>query len=403
MNFSHLMGLARKADKQWHRWLKDTRSVLVNARTPMNYDIIAPIYCAMRSDPRVSFYFTASENSHRPSEIYRGFEGPERIISPRQAALMKFDAYLVADLLWVKLPRGSQRVLMFHGVAGKYGNIYDTPDRSMREWDRLFFINSRRMRNFIAANAIDADSPAARLVGYPKLDCLVDGNLKRDKILNSLGIDPASRTVLYAPTWSPHSSLNAMGEELITRLSKAGYKVIVKLHDRSRSPQYVHSGGVDWAARLEPILKKGGGHLACESDASPYLAAADLLITDHSSVGFEYLLLDRPVIRIEMPELIASTNILPDYVSLLAEASITVRTPVQAVAAVERSFAEPSHKSSARKRVAEDLFYQPGTATARAVCELYEVLELDPITVASAVSLPQWADNMGVESKILES
>lgn len=389
MNFSRLMGLAREADKRWQRWLRHTRSVLVNARTPMNYDIIAPIYRVMRSDPRVKFYFTASEGQAGPSEIYSGFIGPERIISPRQAALMKFDAYLVADLLWVKLPRGANRVLMFHGVAGKYSNIYDTPDRSMREWDRLFFINKRRMRNFIAAGAIDADSPAARLVGYPKLDCLVDGTLKRDKVLNSLGIDPASRTVLYAPTWSPYSSLNAMGEELIKQLSEAGYKVIVKLHDRSRNPQYVHSGGVDWARRLEPILEKAGGHLAGESDASPYLAAADLLITDHSSVGFEYLLLDRPLIRIEMPELIASTNIPHDYVSLLAEASITVRTPGQAVAAVERNFAEPSHKSPARKSVAEELFYLPGTATARAVHELYEVLELDPIAVVSSTVVGQ--------------
>jgi hypothetical protein len=364
----------------------------------MNYDIIAPIHRAMRSDPRVRFYFTASENSLSSSEIYSGFEGSERIISPRRAALMKFDAYLVADLLWVRLPRGARRVLLFHGVAGKYGNIYDTPDRSMREWDRLFFINRRRLRNFIAAGAIDADSPAARLVGYPKLDCLVDGTLKRDKVLTSLGIDPASRTVLYAPTWSPYSSLNVMGEELIKQLSKAGHKVIVKLHDRSRSPQYMHSGGVDWARRLEPIMKESGGHLATESDASPYLVAADVLITDHSSVGFEYLLLNRPLIRIEMPELIASTNILSDYVSLLAEAAITVRAPAEAAAAVERGFAEPSHKSSSRKSVAEDLFHLPGTATARAVCELYEVLELDPIAAAEASTLPQWADNVSVES-----
>jgi hypothetical protein len=254
------------------------------------------------------------------------------------------------------------------------------------------------MRNFIAAGAIDADSPAARLVGYPKLDSLVDGTLKRDKVLNSLGIDPSGRTVLYAPTWSPYSSLNAMGEELIKRLSEAGYTVIVKLHDRSRSSQYVHSGGVNWAERLEPLLKKYGGHLATGSDASPYLAAADALITDHSSVGFEYLLLDRPLVRIEIPELIASTNILPDYVSLMAEAAITVRTSAEAVAGVGRGFEEPSRKSPARKSVAEDLFYLPGTATARAVRELYEVLELDPIAVDSAVTLQQWADNVSVES-----
>src|ERR1035441_5403314 len=35
--------------------------------------------------------------------------------------------------------------------SGKYGNVYDRPDRSLREWDRLFFINQRRLNNFVAA------------------------------------------------------------------------------------------------------------------------------------------------------------------------------------------------------------------------------------------------------------
>ncbi len=169
-----------------------------------------------------------------------------------------------------------------------------------------------------------------------------------------------------------------MGEELVGRLGAAGYAVMVKLHDRSRDPSHVNSGGVDWGARLEPILRASGGRLVSGSDACPYLMAADVLITDHSSVGFEYLLLDRPVIRIEMPELIARTNTHPEYVALLAQVSTTVRTAAQATAAVETCLAEPSRQSAERRAVAEELFYLPGTATARAVRELYEVLELDP-------------------------
>jgi CDP-glycerol glycerophosphotransferase len=256
----------------------------------------------------------------------------------------------------------------------------------MREWDRLFFINRRRMENFIRAGAIDADSQAARLVGYPKLDCLVDGTLTRDDVLRAIGIDVESRTVLYAPTWSPYSSLNAMGEELVKGLVAAGYSVIVKLHDRSRDPEYKHSGGVDWPSLLEPILRAGGGWLADGSDACPYLAAADLLITDHSSVGFEYLLLDRPIIRIEMPELIANTDINPDYVALLRDASTTVRDVKETIKAVEKCFCDGGTLSPERRAVAAELFYEPGTATARAVRELYDVIELDP--AEAAVSAP---------------
>src|SRR5262249_8109507 len=222
-------------------------------------------------------------------------------------------------------------------------------------------------------------SPAARLIGYPKLDCLVDGTLNRDDVLRSLGLDPAKRAIMYAPTWSPYSSLNAMGEQLVMLCCAAGYTVIVKLHDRSRDPEYHHSGGIDWAARLGPMLKAHGGHFAEGCDSSVYLAAADAVITDHSSVGFEYCVLDRPLIRIEMPLLFKKLDISPEYVSLLERASTTVQDARQAVAAVERALAEPAQKSAERKSVAEEIFYRPGTATARAVSEMYELLELEPL------------------------
>jgi hypothetical protein len=395
MGIDRIFEIARKADKRLQRWRKAGRSVLINARTPMNYAVVRPIHTMVRSDERITFYFTASERPSLAREIYSEAGEDARLISPGRASLMKFDAYIPADLQWVKLPRATQRIFTFPGVAGKYGNVYDSPDTSMRDWDRLFFINRKRMRNFVASGAIDPDSAAARLVGYPKLDCLVDGSLKRDEVLLSLGIDPQRRTVLYAPTWSQYSSLNKMGEELVERLCAAGCAVIVKLHDRSRDSAHIHSGGVDWVSCLDPVLTRSAGHLATKSDASLYMMAADLLITDHSSVGFEYLLLDRPLIRIEVPELIAATNIHADYVSLMAEASTTVQTVEQAVAAVERDLSQPMQKSASRKAVADELFYRPGTATSRAVRELYEVLELDPIAERSASEV--------IESRPVES
>jgi CDP-glycerol glycerophosphotransferase (TagB/SpsB family) len=248
----------------------------------------------------------------------------------------------------------------------------------MRNWDRLFFINKRRLQNFVETGAVDVDSPAIRLIGMPKLDCLVDGSLKRDEVLSSLGIDPVRKTVLYAPTWSAYSSLPVMGEEIVRRLSDMGYTVIVKLHDRSLQGDEYHSGGAAWGQRLLPLLEETGGILATGSNSSTYLAAADALITDHSSVGFEYLLLDRPVIRIHLPELLEKTDIEPAYVQLLSQVSKSVSDVDQVVAAVEESFADPNVKSADRKAVAEEMFYRPGGATGRAVSEMYELIELDP-------------------------
>jgi hypothetical protein len=246
----------------------------------------------------------------------------------------------------------------------------------MRHWDRLFFVNERRLTNCIRSGALDADSPAIRLVGMPKTDCLVDGSLQRNRILLDHALDPSRPTVLYAPTWSRASSLNLLGIPLISGLLQRPFNVIVKLHDRSRDERVRYSGGVNWGTRLAPLLDRPNARLATTPNIAPLLAAADLLVTDHSSAGFEYLLLDRPVVRIEIPELIREADVHPDYVELLAEASCNVRTTEEALAAVDAGLGEPRVRSATRRRIAADLFYRPGTATLRAAQELCELLQL---------------------------
>jgi CDP-glycerol glycerophosphotransferase (TagB/SpsB family) len=177
-----------------------------------------------------------------------------------------------------------------------------------------------------------------------------------------------------------------MGEEIVRRLGAAGYAVIVKLHDRSRQGDDYHSGGADWGRKLWPLLQASDGVLATGSNSSSYLVAADLLITDHSSVGFEYLLLDRPLIRIHVPELLDKTDIEPVYVELMAEAATNVHDVDQLLAAVEQNFAQPGAKSQSRKAVASEMFYQPGGATARAIAEMYDVLEIDALPATQETS-----------------
>lgn len=378
MELNRLTRFVQDWDTRLQRWREpDVRRVLVYVRAPMNFVVMAPVYRRMSTDPRVKFYFTTSPGASREADVYSEAEDGLSVISAREAKLMKFDACLAADFIWLSLPRGTKRVQMFHGVAGKYTNVYDTPEQSARIWDRLFFINQRRLRNFVRSGALDANSTAARLVGMPKVDCLVDGSLSRNAVLEKLGIDPDRKVVLYAPTWSAHSSLVTMGVELVEGLAAAGYAVIVKLHDRSHDPQHANSGGVNWVSRLGQLLTDSGGHLAMSSDSCPYLAAADVMITDHSSVGFEYLLLDRPLVRIEVPQLLAEANVNPEYVELLAEASLSVRTAGEAVTAVEHGINDPAQKSQARKEIATDLFHSAGSATSLAVKELYELLDLE--------------------------
>lgn len=374
----------RRLDQRLRRPAR-LRRILVDGHTPVNYTMIAPVYRAMQRDARVAFCFTASRETDRLAYVYHE-ASDVRPIHPRRAALMRFDAYVTSDFLWAPLLRGTRRVQIFHGVGGKYG--FDAPDRSVRVWDRLFFVNQRRLRNYVGSGAIAPDSPAIRLVGMPKVDCLVNGTFQRDAVLASLGLDPALPTVLYAPTWSPASSLNAMGLDLVRSLQRMPINLIVKLHDRSRDLRDRYSGGEDWAGRIRPLLDRGRGVLAEGHDISPFLVGSDLMITDHSSAGFEYLLRDRPIVRINRPALIELAQVHPDYVSLLASVADSVDDLDGVLSAVERGLAEPGGRSEARQRVAADLFYKPGGATARAIKELYDVLELEPLASVLPAATP---------------
>jgi hypothetical protein len=373
-----------------------TRRILVDGRTRVNYTMFAPVHALMRRDRRVQFSFIASEEPSHAKSIFRD-AGDVRIVGPRRAAFTKYDAYVTSDFMWTRHVVRPLRIQMFHGVGGKYG--FDAPAESLRAWDRLFFVNRRRLENCVRAGALDAESSAARLIGMPKVDRLVDGSLRRNDVLADLGLDSARPTVLYAPTWSPASSLNQCGLQLVARLAGLDVNVIVKLHDRSHDHRRSYSGGIDWVAALTPLMAPGRVVLADSADICPLLAAADVMITDHSSSGFEYLLLDRPLIRIHIPQLIELANIHADYVDLLAAASESVHDVNETLRAVERALADPHLRSSSRRVVASDLFHDPGRATQRCAAALYEAIELEASSAfpAGQVHLDAFATSASVE------
>src|SRR5205814_879967 len=112
-----------------------------------------------------------------------------------------------------------------------------------------------------------------------------------------LGLDARQPTALYAPTWSPASSLNVAGDAIIATLAAEGCNVIVKLHPCSLDPAVPkYSGGIDWRARMQALVRPGRIVHVEDPDASPLLAASDLMVTDHSTIGYEFCLLDRPLI-----------------------------------------------------------------------------------------------------------
>jgi glycosyltransferase involved in cell wall biosynthesis len=364
----------------------NTRRVLFEAASPMSLSVFAPAFHRLVQDPRLEFWFTSCDRSWDPTAIFLADGISERVIRPERARWAKFDAYINTDfwnMTWLR--RRTRRVHFFHGVAGKYG--LDAPVRIapiVATFDRLMFPNRDRLRRYAEAGLLDADSPRAALIGYPKVDCLVDGSLDRNDVVSRLNLDASRPTVLYAPTWSPYSSLNLMGNEVIAALGRLGLNVVVKLHDRSYDTTTRGSGGIDWKQRLHDICQRSAAHLVQDADASPYLHAADLIVTDHSSVGFEFMLLDRPIVVLDSPDLVRHARVNPEKVAMLHSAAFVVEENGDVGRTVLNALAAPEAHRVQRRRVADELFYCPGSATLRAVECIYDLLDL-PLPATSAV------------------
>lgn len=136
-------------------------------------------------------------------------------------------------------------------------------------------------------------------VGLPKLDPLFQGHYSRNSLLARYGLDPSRKTVVYAPSYKP-TSIFVIGDAFVSLLDT--YNVIVKLHPYSWNGKYApHSQHrlFERLAARHPALT-----LAPPSDHNmlPYLAAADTLVSEGSSVINEFLALGRCGVIVDLPD-----------------------------------------------------------------------------------------------------
>jgi CDP-glycerol glycerophosphotransferase (TagB/SpsB family) len=114
------------------------------------------------------------------------------------------------------------------------------------------------------------------------------------------------------------------------------------------------------------------------------MAVSDAMVSDHSSIAFEYTLLNRPIVIADRPSLIEHARINPEKVHLLRRAASVAEDAQEVVRAVVRAIHRPEELSAERAHIAATLFYNPGTATERALAHVYRVLGL-PAAVPDAI------------------
>jgi CDP-glycerol glycerophosphotransferase (TagB/SpsB family) len=337
----------------------EKRRVLFFARNPHNVAIYERVLRRLIADPRITLHLTSNSERHHPSNsLFAGFDLPgAKLVHHRLAAWMKYDLYVSPDM-YLLARRARVKVHTFHGISIK-GKAFS---EKALAYDKLFLIGPYQRRRFVERGVLKEDDPRFVPIGMPKTDALFDGSLDRAAYLRERGLEPNRRTVLYAPTWRPESSLYSVGEELIRSMRGGEYNFLVKLHDISLA-ETRHG---DWRAKMEELVGERVVFVE-ESDVTPALNAADLLISDASSVANEFTLLDRPIVFIAVPELFRKYKDTIDAEGWGQSSGPVAATVPEIHAAIRRSFANPGEYAAQRRKIASEGFYNPGKATEAAV------------------------------------
>ncbi|RDX35870.1 CDP-glycerol--poly(glycerophosphate) glycerophosphotransferase [Kangiella sp. HD9-110m-PIT-SAG07] len=126
--------------------------------------------------------------------------------------------------------------------------------------------------------------------GYTKLDPVINNkSIKLD--LESLGLDPKKPTLLYSPTFYP-STIENFPKDWPQHFSD--YNILLKPHYLSLiKPAYKKQRQLleHWASFTNVYLAD-----VSEQSLVPFMATADVMISETSSALFEFIALDKPVI-----------------------------------------------------------------------------------------------------------
>ncbi|MCX7013154.1 MAG: CDP-glycerol glycerophosphotransferase family protein [Candidatus Sumerlaeota bacterium] len=346
------------------------RSILFFAKAPMNVVMFRPLVERLRGDGRLRLLFTGRpELGLSVKEMYALAGLPDVPLLPAWwARIRPVDVYISPDMMLLAR-RARHKVQIYHGVSFK-GRMYDP---KILAYDKLFLIGEDMRRRYIERGLLKPDDPRLERIGMPKTDRLVDGSLDRDAILRRLGLDPARKTVLYAPTWRKESSLYSLGRDAMRDLGAMPINLLIKLHDLVMDPA---TNPVDWRAEL-PKYARENVRVIEDVDIIPYLFVTDVLISDASSVANEFTLLDRPILFIDVPALFERYKDSIDLGGWGRRTGEVVADMQELRAALDRAFENPSERSEIRRAAAADIFYHPGRATEQAAQALYRLLEME--------------------------
>lgn len=193
----------------------------------------------------------------------------------------------------IKKKKGQIYIQLFHGngVLKKQG--YDVTEAKERptvphaqEWDYYIANDENDEKTIRTATGYKGK---IEILGMASMDTVINNSnneAKKKEVLERLDIDNGKKNILYAPTFRDYDLDKEVIPVPIKKLSKLNnYNIIVRLHPLVREK-------VDKSMFELDNFINGCNY----PDVNDILLVTDILITDYSSVFYEYMPLNLPII-----------------------------------------------------------------------------------------------------------
>lgn len=267
------------------------------------------------------------------------------------------DVTIVADACHSTIPQLKHIINVGHGMICKGAFYTDSPIIRRENLSELICVPGPWHKRRLAKNVF---IPIIT-TGFIKSDLLFGSRtVGREEFCKGLGIDPNKKIVLFAPTYNPELSTVPCVWDKIVEIATPDRELLIKLHNVSDE---------SWKDLYRNMaVKHDNIHYLTDADYGGMMHAADLMISDVSSIYIEFLLLDKPLVLFNNPEISNFRFYRPNEIEYLARgAARQVASFEELSIAVDEELREPNRFSARRKQYIPALDYgRDGKSSERA-------------------------------------
>ncbi len=308
---------------------------------------------------------------------------PYKFVSRFTAYLTKWDLIVSSGTVQKHLVTNqrSPTLLIEHGIAAAGGirdnkysflapDIYYNGKNGKVRFDNIF-VSSQYSKE--RAVKIDEQlEPVISIVGFYPIDRLLALLPQRAQIRNSLGVGSNDKVVMTLSTWGDNCLFNLMGDALIEQAKQCmdQYKFILNIHplECRKKPKGIRV----WGDHFLELKKDGFIVRTPQESLNPYLIAADVIVTDYTSLSLHIPCLNIPVIVIPYDEsFVAKDGLVRELKDLSPRLEIDAENLRQVINGVLEHY--PYDKL---KDIAQLVNSYPGLSIERQKEEIYSMLKI---------------------------